>query len=297
MQDLVRKYLEYLEVERNYSPNTILSYETDLVAFTSFLKKDGIATIREVRKETLRAFLGSLLEHGMGKRSVARKIAALRSFFRYLKRQNAIPSNPALSLITPKVEKKLPSFLDERAMQRLLEAPDRSTPAGKMDAAILELFYSTGMRLGELVNLDIGDVDGREGSVKVLGKGRKERILPLGAKARLAIESYLEVRPGSSAANGRPTVQPLFVTQRGKRIYAQAVGRIVRRYIDQVSEMDKKSPHVLRHSFATHMLNRGADLKAVKELLGHESLSTTQIYTHVSTSRMKDVYEKAHPKA
>ncbi|MGB2869369.1 MAG: tyrosine recombinase XerC [Bacteroidota bacterium] len=296
MQNLVRKYLGYLEVERNYSPNTILSYETDLVEFASFLKQDGVTTIREVGKETLRAFLGSLLARGFGKRSVARKIAALRSFFKYLKRQNAIPSNPALTLITPKVKKKLPAFLDERAMQQLLEAPDRTTPGGKMDAAILELFYSTGMRLSELVSLDVGDVDGREGSVKVMGKGRKERILPLGSKARTAIEDYMEVRP-SPGASGRSKVQPLFVTRRGERIYPQAVGRIVRRYIERVSEMDKKSPHVLRHSFATHMLNRGADLKAVKELLGHESLSTTQIYTHVSTARMKHVYDKAHPKA
>lgn len=297
MQNLVRKYLEYLEVERNYSPNTILSYETDLVEFTSFLKKDGVSTVTEVGKETLRAFLGSLLERGFSKRSLARKIAALRSFFKYLKRQNAILFNPALSLITPRVEKKLPSFLDERSMQLLLDAPDRSTPRGKMDAAILELFYSTGMRLSELVNLDVEDVDKSGGEVKVMGKGRKERILPLGSKAHTAIEQYLQVRPSSPGMGSRSKNQPLFVTRRGERIYPQAVGRIVRRYIDRVSEIDKKSPHILRHSFATHMLNRGADLKAVKELLGHESLSTTQIYTHVSTARMKNVYEKAHPKA
>ena len=298
MEKIVRSYLEYLEIERNYSAHTILSYETDLLRLVQFLRREGINSFNHVHKEALRAFIGSLLDEGFSQRSTARKIASMRSFFKYLRRQKIIDGNPALVLITPKVGKRLPSFLDEESVQRLLSLPDRSTPNGKRDAAILELFYSTGMRLSELINLNIGDLKQEEGLIKVRGKGRKERIVPVGRKALSAIDDYLHEKKELSAKTLiKADERPLFMIEEGRRMYPQAVGRMVRKYIGAVSEIEKRSPHVLRHSFATHMLNHGADLRAVKELLGHESLSTTQVYTHVSSARMKKVYEDAHPKA
>jgi len=298
MEKIVRSYLEYLEIERNYSAHTILSYETDLLRFVQFLHREGIASFENVHKESLRAFIGSLLDEGFSQRSIARKIASMRSFFKYLRRQKIIEGNPALVLITPKIGKRLPSFLDEESVQRLVLSPDRSTPRGKRDTAILELFYSTGIRLSELIGLNIGDLKQQEGLIKVRGKGRKERIVPVGRKALNAIDEYLKGEQEQSAKQNITLVdRPLFVLKGGRRMYPQAVGRMVRKYIGMVSEIEKKSPHILRHSFATHMLNHGADMRAVKELLGHESLSTTQVYTHVSSTRMKKVYEDAHPKA
>ena len=298
MEKIVRSYLEYLEIERNYSAHTILSYETDLLSLVQFLRKEGIKSFDSVHKETLRSFIGSLLDKGFSQRSIARKIASMRSFFKYLRRQKIIDGNPALVLITPKVGKRLPSFLDEESIQRLLLLPDRTTPNGKRDAAILELFYSTGIRLSELIGLNVGDLKQKEGVIKVKGKGRKERIVPIGRKALEAINDYLKERNKLSInANIKLDERPLFIIREGRRIYPQAVGRMVRKYIAKVSEIEKKSPHVLRHSFATHLLNHGADLLTVKELLGHESLSTTQVYTHVSSEQMKKVYENAHPKA
>jgi integrase/recombinase XerC len=298
MEKIVRSYLEYLEIERNYSAHTILSYETDLVSLVQFLHQEGIDSFEHVHKESLREFISSLLDGGFSQRSIARKIASMRSFFKYLRRQKIIDGNPALVLITPKVAKRLPSFLDEESVQQLILSPDRSAPNGKRDTAILELFYSTGIRLSELIGLNISDLKQEEGLVKIRGKGRKERIVPVGRKAMIAIDDYLK------GEKERPAKQidmvgnrPLFVMKEGRRMYPQAVGRMVRKYIGMVSEIEKKSPHVLRHSFATHMLNHGADMRAVKELLGHESLSTTQVYTHVSSTRMKKVYEDAHPKA
>ena len=297
MEKIVRSYLEYLEIERNYSDHTILSYETDLLGLVRFLNREGINSFDKVHKESLRAFIGSLLDEGFSQRSIARKIASMRSFFKYLRRQKIIDGNPALVLITPKVGKRLPSFLDEESVRRLLLLPDRSTTSGRRDAAILELFYSTGIRLSELINLNVGDLKQEEGLIKVRGKGRKERIVPIGRKASKAIDDYLKEGKGLSTRAVQLDERPLFVIKAGRRMYPQAVGRMVRKYIGAVSEIEKKSPHVLRHSFATHLLNHGADLRAVKELLGHESLSTTQVYTHVSSARMKKVYEDAHPKA
>jgi integrase/recombinase XerC len=298
MEKIVRSYLEYLEIERNYSAHTILSYETDLMSLVQFLRREGIDSFVEVHKESLRAFIGSLLDRGFSQRSTARKIASMRSFFKYLRRQKIIDGNPALVLITPKIGKRLPSFLDEESVQRLLSSPDLNTTNGKRDTAILELFYSTGIRLSELIGLNVGDLKHEEGLIKVRGKGRKERIIPVGRKALTAIEDYLQgEKELSTNVNVKLAERPLFMIKSGRRLYPQAVGRMVRKYIGMVSEIEKKSPHVLRHSFATHLLNHGADLRAVKELLGHESLSTTQVYTHVSSARMKKVYEDAHPKA
>ncbi len=297
MQKIVRSFLEYLEVERNYSPNTLRSYDSDLCHFISYLLSNDVHSLEEVRKDLLRAYLGSLLDEGLAKKSVARKIASLRSFFRYAKRHKIVVANPTLTLISPKLEKRLPSFLDESSMKRLFDAVDTSTVAGRRNAAILELFYSTGMRLNELIQLNVDDINFLQGVVKVTGKGSKQRIIPVGRCALQAMRAYhvdrqrlvLDKRQGKEH-------DAFFLTPKGERFYPEAVIRMVKSAIGKVSELEKRSPHVLRHTFATHLLNRGADLRAVKELLGHESLSTTQVYTHVSTEQMKKVYRQSHPK-
>ncbi len=298
LENWIRSFLEYLELERDYSSHTIGSYRTDLEAFAAFLRTEGISQPADVHKDVLRTYLARLIEEGYAKRSVARKIASLRSWFKFLRLKKAVQSNPVLNVRTPKPDKRLPSFLDEASMERMLDMPDRSTLPGQRDAAILEMFYSTGIRLSELIGLNVGDIDRGGCLISVVGKGRKQRIIPIGKKALQAVDVYLSAR-SDGAASGRSfqSGQPVFVTDGGKRMYPQMVGNIVKRYIGMVSELEKKSPHVLRHTFATHLLNRGADLKAVKELLGHASLSTTQIYTHVTTERLKKVYQQTHPKA
>ena len=292
MEKLTQMFLSYLEEQRNYSPATIRAYDDDLHGFLRFLLRRNFRSFHHVSKDTLRAYLVSLLEAGESKRTVARKIASLRSFFKYLRRQNIIAQNPALLLKAPRPDKRLPAFLPEQAVDLLLKAPDRATREGLRDAAILELLYSSGLRASELVGMDVGDLNREEGVARVRGKGRKERVVPVGRSALQAIAAYLD-------AEGRTQeiASPLFVLKNGKRLYPLALIRMVRGHIGRISDLERKSPHVLRHTFATHLLNRGADLRAVKELLGHESLSTTQVYTHVSTERMKRVYQKAHPRA
>lgn len=292
MHNHVHSFLEYLHAERGYSSHTISAYKNDLTQFVEFLQKQRIVSFDTVTKNTLRSFLAYSLQEGLSKKSVARRVASIRSLFKFLRRQRLIHTNPTLTLLSPKVERRLPTFLDERTMKQAVEAPDSTQPNGKRDAAILELLYSTGIRLSELIGLQISDVDFTRKTLKVQGKGNKQRIVPLGSAALQALRKYLDDERKSFGSNA-----PLFVTPKGERLYPVAVNRIVRKYLDQVSEVEKKSPHVIRHSFATHLLNRGADLAAVRELLGHESLSTTQIYTHVSTERMKKVYRQAHPKA
>lgn len=292
MQAFVQAYLEYLEIERNYSPHTVRSYADDLLQFTSFLKQSR-HSLTQMRKETLRSYLRSLVERGLSTKTISRKIACLRSFFKYLRRENIVETNPTLTLVSPRVDRPLPVFLDENTTAKLLEAPDVSTAEGKRDSALLETLYSTGIRLSELIGLNVPDVNFVQGTIKVRGKGRKERIVPIGKKAVEALRAYLAVRRKEKEIVPRP----LFALRDGRRCYPMAVHRVLGKYIASVSEIQKKSPHVIRHTFATHLLDRGADLRAVKELLGHESLSTTQVYTHVSTEQMKKVYRQSHPKA
>ncbi len=298
LDKLARSFLEFLESGKNYSGHTIESYRTDLAGFVDFVRTQGLDHPKAVGKDVLRSYLAHLFDQGYSKKSIARKIASLRSWFKYLKRTHVVETNPAVHLSSPRLDKKLPGFLDEPSMDRLFELPDRSTETGKRDAAMLEVFYSTGIRLSELINLNLDDIDRHGGLIKVTGKGRKHRIVPIGKRALQSLDDYLRVRqrpvePTASEAGGGP----VFLAQNGKRVYAQMVGNVVKKYISKVSELEKISPHLLRHTFATHLLNRGADLKAVKELLGHESLSTTQIYTHVTTDRLRKVYHQAHPKA
>lgn len=297
MADHIREFLDYIAKERRFSPHTVLAYEDDLAQFAAFAEahrpRGGVAAADQA---AVRAFLGELLTRGLTKKSVARKLAAVRSFFKFLVRRGVLTANPAAGIATPKSPRKLPSFLDEPSVERMMALPDVSTPAGRRDRAILELLYGTGIRLGELIGLDDAQVDLKGGTIRVLGKGRKVRIVPVGRKAAEAITRYRAVRAGLVGPAGADC-GALFVSDRGKRMYPKGIYLLVQRYIGAVSDIEKKSPHVLRHTFATHLLNRGADIRAVKELLGHESLSTTQLYTHVTVERLKRIYAQAHPKA
>lgn len=301
MQSQIDSYLRYLEQERNYSAHTLTAYQEDLQQFRTFLGQyfgGDSYKLSNIDHIIIRRFLGGLLEEGYSKRSIARKLTAIRSFFKFLLKRGIVNQNPAKNILTPKLPKKLPVFLEESSVAKMMELPDKSTLRGLRDAAILELLYSTGIRVSELVGLNVKNIDWANGTIKVFGKGAKERIVPFGKPAREALKRYLERREECIL----PTTHPpdriaLFFSSRGKRIYSEAVYLIAVKYISKVTELEKKSPHVLRHTFATHLLNRGADLRAVKDLLGHENLSTTQIYTHVSMERLKKIYEQAHPKA
>lgn len=301
MEKHIRTFLQYLEQEKQYSRHTIHSYEDDLLQFKDFLAAEGgikSLTVQSVKQATIREFLGYLHEQGLAKRSIARKLIAIRSFFKFMVKTKTIEINPAQNVRSGKLDTLLPEFVDEPAIHQMMDSVDISTPEGCRDKAMLELLYGTGIRLNELVSLNLYQVDLYDGTMKVLGKGNKQRVVPIGRKAAEALKQYLAQRTSlySDETSGEDKAA-VFLTKRGRRIYPEAVYRLVNRYIGIVSEIEKKSPHVLRHTFATHLLNHGADLRAVKELLGHESLSTTQLYTHVTIDRLKKVYQLAHPKS
>jgi tyrosine recombinase XerC len=286
MQRYIDKFKRYLEIEKNYSPHTILNYSLDLDDFKQFL---GESSVEKIEYLFLRKYLANLKGKNLGTRTIARRLSTLRSFFKFLAREGFIKANPMLSLSSPKLEKHLPSFLTEEEVIKLIEAGQGKEERDLRDRAILETFYSTGIRIAELVSLDLADVDFISGIVKVKGKGKKERIVPIGDKALQAIRQYLEKRSRES--------QAIFLNKRDRRITDRGVRNIVKKYINMVGLRHGISAHTLRHSFATHLLNRGADLRSVQELLGHSSLSTTQIYTHLTTEKLKSVYDKAHPRA
>jgi tyrosine recombinase XerC len=302
MQEYTVKFFSYLRSERNYSPHTLASYEDDLRQFTQFLGKhfgDSEFSLAKIDNVTLRLFLGELIEQGFSKRSIARKLACLKSFFRFLSRQKLIETNPALLVNSPKLDKRIPYIVSEQAANALMEQPDVSTAEGLRDKAMLEMFYGTGIRLSELISLNWNDVNFADGTIKITGKGSKQRVVPVGRKAVRALRDYSGMRSHvlHEKLHDETKGAAVFITRRGKRLSPKGVNVLMNRYIGNVSEVQKKSPHVLRHSFATHLLDRGADLKAVQQLLGHESLSTTQMYTHVSVERLKKIYAQAHPKA
>lgn len=300
MVEHIREFLTYIAKERNYSPHTVLAYDDDLMQFADFLasRPAGVPrSLERVDQAVVREFLGMILRRGLAKKSAARKLASLRSFFKFLVRRNVLAANPAANIATPKTARKLPSFMDEPSVTKMMTLPDAATALGRRDRAILELLYGTGMRLSELIGLNNDQIDLKHGTVRVLGKGRKVRIVPVGAKAAEAVSLYRAARRELLAGTEGSDAKALFLTKHGKRMYPKGIYLVVQKYIGSVSELEKKSPHVLRHTFATHLLNRGADIRAVKELLGHESLSTTQLYTHVTVDRLKRVYTQAHPKA
>ena len=290
MQRYIDKFINYLKVERNASDHTIINYTIDLGVFKTFLGDRQIETIDHL---ALRRFLAELRAKNYAKRTIARKLASLRSLFRFLFREGYIKKNPITAISTPKLDRKLPVFLDVVKIERLLQSPSESDEAGVRDRALLETLYSTGIRVSELVGLDIDDVDIISGVVKVLGKGSKERVVPIGEPALNAIRKYLDTRAGSRVKDK----DAVFLNNHGRRLTDRSVRRVVDKHIRACSMTEKISPHSLRHSFATHLLDRGADLRSVQELLGHANLSTTQIYTHVTMDRLKSVYDKAHPRA
>lgn len=302
MQEQITPFLQHLRGERNYSPHTLASYEDDLRQFSEFLTRhfsDVTFSPALVDRLTIRSFLNDLVDQEFSRRSIARKLACLKTFFRHLTRINCVEANPALNIQAPRLTKSLPTVLAESVIDELLLQPDMAVPEGVRDRAILETFYGTGIRLSELINLHWSDINFHDGTIKVIGKGSKQRIVPMGRKASAALREYSAIRPKlvGPAYQDETKGMNVFITKRGKQLSPKGVNVLMSYYIGKVSEIKKKSPHVLRHSFATHLLDRGADLRAVKELLGHESLSTTQIYTHVSVERLKKVYAQAHPKA
>lgn len=290
MQRHLETFVKYLKVEKNASGHTIKNYIVDLKAFEAFLAGKDVDAVDHF---ALRRYLADMRGRSFSKRTIARKLASLRSFFRFLYREGYIKQNPTTALSTPKLDKKLPVFLDADKVVKLVECPPGDTVAGLRDRAILEALYSTGMRVSELVGLNIGKIDLISGVARVFGKGSKERLAPVGEPAVKAIRRYLDNR-GEWAVKDKDAV---FLNKAGRRLTDRSVRRIVDKYVAQCSIQEKISPHSLRHSFATHLLDRGADLRSVQELLGHANLSTTTIYTHVTAERLKSVYDKAHPRA
>lgn len=286
----VEQFLRYLAVERGASAHTLKAYRTDLADCAAFLAARSLGTPLDADARTLRAYLAALHERGLAKSSVARRLAALRSFYRLLMRRGRARVNPAREIHTPKLPQRLPTYLPIDESEALLRAEPPATPAGVRDRAILELLYATGVRVAELSGLDVPDVDLREGAVRVYGKGGKERIVPVGRKAVDALRAYLQRR-------GDPTRGPVFVNERGGRLTVRSVHRIVRARARAAGLYRRVSPHTLRHTFATHLLDAGADLRLIQELLGHARLGTTQKYTHVSADRLMKVYDAAHPRA
>jgi tyrosine recombinase XerC len=296
----LHEFLEDLEHRRGVSPNTVKSYRSDIDQFIRFLADDWAVPEKQVRPKkvdtlALRGFLAQLHQEGTARSSIARKLAALRTFFRFLVREGRLVSNPTRNLVTPRLDKKLPARLEVTEVEQLLECPDTSKPLGRRDRSILELIYATGLRVSELVGLDRSAVDLDQRLVRVLGKGRKERIVPFGEPAAEALELYLRDRP--SLVRRGPGTDALYLNARGGRLTERSIHRLSRRYLKEASLRTGLSPHSLRHAFATHLLERGADLRSIQELLGHSSLQTTQKYTHLTKEQLVKVYEKAHPKA
>ncbi|NQT46799.1 MAG: tyrosine recombinase XerC [Candidatus Omnitrophica bacterium] len=290
MNRYIDKFLTYLKIEKNASPHTITNYSIDLKIFSDFVKDKELSQIDHI---VLRSFLAHLRNKSYSKKTIARRLSALRSFFKFLYREGLIKANPVAIISTPKPDRKLPIFLGEDEVARLLDIAHDKDAEGLRDRAVMETLYSTGMRVGELVSIDVDDIDFISGVIKVLGKGRKERIAPIGDRALRSIREYMERRGVKSLK----TPKGLFLNKRGTRLSDRSVRRILEKYIRKASLRSGVSPHTLRHSFATHLLNRGVDLRTVQELLGHMNLSTTQIYTHVTTEKMRSTYDKAHPRA
>ncbi len=294
----IRTFLEYLEVERNYSPRTVTSYQSDLERFHSFIAEytgNTMPDLTEVTQREVRGFVAMLHRERYARRTVARRLAAVKSLMKFCVAREMIEMNPARLVQTPKLEKRLPTVLSVEEAKKLMEAPNRNTPEGIRDAAILELLYSTGIRRAELCGLRMKDVNERECMIRVLGKGGKERLIPYGGRAEEAMNDYLSVR--SKLLNETKSGTAVFLGKDGKPLEGGDIYNIVHKYMSEITEQNKRSPHVLRHSFATHLLDSGAGLREVGELLGHSSLSSTQIYTHVTIERLKEAYSKAHPRA
>jgi len=288
------EFLDYLRHERNASAHTIASYRIDLTQLAEFLEARKVR-LRQVDNVVLRGFLLDLHIKALSKTSSARKLAAIRSFFQFCLKRRIVDDNPAKVVALPKLEKHVPGFLSEDEMSLFLDLPDPGEKLGPRDRAIFELFYATGIRVSELVGSDLPDLNLAERMIRVRGKGKKERIVPFGRKAVEALEAYFQSRP--AILMGRIEEPALFLNYRGTRITVRSVERLVAKYIRRTAVRRRISPHSLRHSFASHLLGRGADLRVIQELLGHESLATTQKYTHMDLRQLLEIYRKSHPRA
>lgn len=293
---LISSFLTYLKDEKRYSPHTLVAYETDLRQFEQYLQDSFELTLLTSKAVQVRSFMVALMDNQISANAINRKISSLRSFYKYLQREGTLTANPMLLIRSPKIPKRLPVFIEEHKLDQLLDSPTvfNDDFASKRDKIVLELLFGTGIRLAELLLLKDIDINTYESTIKVLGKRSKERIVPLHASLLRQVEEYIKLKSMQNFNNKTTT---LIVTNTGAAAYPKMVYRIVQRYLTLISTQDKKSPHVLRHSFASSLLNRGADLNAIKELLGHAGLAATQVYTHNSVERLKTIYKQAHPKA
>ncbi|MEC9093853.1 MAG: tyrosine recombinase XerC [Planctomycetota bacterium] len=295
MLETIDRFLSCLKVERNASQHTLKSYSEDLHSLAGFLADDDrLPALERITPLDLRGYVAALHEAGYAKSSISRRLASLRSFFRFAQREGLVDSNPAKPLKNPRPERKLPHFLTTAEIGQLLEAPPLDDTMALRDRTILEVLYSAGLRVSELVGINDQDLDLSEGWVQVRGKGKRERLAPLGSFAVKAIKKWQPLRKFKGA---KSQTIPLFVNRLGTRLTTRSVGRMLEKYLRLTGLDQRTSPHTLRHSFATHLLDNGADIRSVQELLGHKSLGTTQIYTHVSTAGLMEAYEKAHPRA
>jgi integrase/recombinase XerC len=300
MEEALAEFLRHLGIEKNASALTVKSYREDLTQALGFFREHLPVKVTEPARLTtrhLRAYLAWLHEQGYAKTTIARRMAAVRSWCRFLCRRGVLASNPADGLRGPRQDKKLPHFLSEADIDRLLETPPADQPLGVRDRALLETLYSAGMRVSELTGLNLSDVDLDAGLATVRGKGKRERLALLGSRSLAAIQQWLAVRQALVGRLGKKATDAVFLNKNGTRLTSRSVGRLLEKYLAQAGLDPRTSPHTLRHSFATHLLDRGADVRSVQELLGHRSLGTTQIYTHVTTHRLQDSYQKAHPRA
>ncbi len=291
MKEFLNKFLEYLENQKNYSKNTLKSYKKDILQFIQFLKEEKISDFGRVEYDDFIKFIGKLKNEGFKEKSIGRKVASIKSFYKFLLSRKYINKNPALLIQSPKVPEKLPNFLTYNEVLKILETTSNKKDWKFLrDRAIIEILYSTGIRVGELANLKIEDINFVDEIIKVKGKGKKERIVPVGKPALNCLMEYIEKRPNKKE-------KFLFINKYGKRLTERSIERIVKKY-SLISGINKKvTPHTLRHTFATHLLDRGADLRMVQELLGHERITTTQIYTHLTVEKLKEIYDKFHPRS
>ncbi|GAB6933536.1 site-specific tyrosine recombinase XerD [Calditerricola satsumensis] len=295
METLIDQFIHYLGVERGLAANTLVSYRQDLTAFAAYLKEQGVQRIEETTRAHIVGFLLHLQQQGKATATISRHLASIRSFFHFLFRERLIDQDPSVNLETPKLQKRLPKVLSVEEVERLLAMPDPRTPTGLRDKAMLELLYASGLRVSELVSLNLHDVNLHMAYLKCMGKGSKERIIPLGRIAVDATRRYIErARPMLLRSQGE---EALFVNHHGRRLTRQGFWKIIKKYAREAGIAKEITPHTLRHSFATHLLENGADLRSVQEMLGHADISTTQIYTHVTKTRLKEIYARTHPRA
>lgn len=294
MDKYVELFLDYLSVERGLSKNTVLSYRRDLIAYIKFIDSVAKKSLQASDRDTIRDFMFHEKDKGLSAASIVRNLTALRMFYRFLTRERLIKTDVSTYIDTPRLWKKIPDILDLSEVERLIEAPDISTDQGIRDKAILELLYATGMRVSEISNVKLNDINADVGFLRCLGKGRKERIIPLGKKAIAAIARYVEKARGKQSVKFQSP--ELFLNRSGKKISRISLWKLVKAYAKKARIKKSMKPHILRHSFATHLLERGADLRSVQEMLGHADISTTQIYTHINRDRLKSIHKSFHPR-